>query len=184
MSGSFNQLVKDYSPQLIKHTLCFCHNNDDILLLLRNKQPNKDLWNGLGGKIEEGEEPHDSALREINEESSLELTNLKHLGIVSWSYDKPGYIPYQIIGGMHIFWGEVDDEQRNMKDIHHQETIEGKLGWHHKDDVYNLDSPQIVENISVFLPQMVAAQQLTHHHFVYQGSNNFLDHLVIPFESK
>jgi len=178
------QTVQGYSHDLIKHTLCFCHNNDNILLLLRNKHPNKDLWNGLGGKIEEGEDPHASALREIKEESTLELTDLRHLGIVSWSYDKPGYVPYKVIGGMHIFWGEVDDEQRQNKSIDQQDTIEGKLRWHKKETVYNPDSTEIVENIRVFLPSMLKDQQLTHHHFVYQGSNNFLDHLVIPFESK
>lgn len=178
------QTVQGYSPDLIKHTLCFCHNNDDILLLLRNKHPNKDLWNGLGGKIEANEDPHSSAIREINEESSLEISELKHLGVVSWSYDREGYIPYRMVGGMHVFWGEVDDEQRQIKDIHHQETIEGRLGWHKKDDVYNSQNTQIVENISVFLPGMVVAQQLTHHHFVYQGSNTYIDNLVIPFEDK
>jgi 8-oxo-dGTP diphosphatase len=182
MTGLSHQADVIYSPQLVKNTLCFCHNNDEILLLLRNKQPNKNLWNGLGGKIEVGEDPHTSALREIKEESTLELPQLQHLGVVSWSYDKPDHTPYQMMGGMHIFWGEVDTTQRQAKAIHHQETDEGKLGWHTKEAIYNPESTEIVENIRVFLPQMIAAEQPTHHHFVYKDTNVFVDHIILSLK--
>lgn len=40
-----------------KYTLCFCLCSDQVLMLYRKKAPNKNFWNGLGGKIEVGETP-------------------------------------------------------------------------------------------------------------------------------
>jgi 8-oxo-dGTP diphosphatase len=42
----------------------------------RNKKPNdmhKDKWDGLGGKFEAGESPEECVIREIREESGLEI---------------------------------------------------------------------------------------------------------------
>lgn len=171
--------LKNFSPDLIKHTLCFCHHDGDILMLYRNNQPNKNLWNGLGGKIEVGETPLESAIREIEEESGLVVEDINQLGIVSWSYDRPDYIPYKIGGGMYVFWGEVNDVQRQAKQLHEVNTLEGKLSWKSKEWILDPKSKEVVENIRVFLPMMLESKKLDHHHFVYRESNNFIDHLIV-----
>lgn len=40
---------------MYKHTLCFIKRNEEILMLNREYDPVKGLWNGVGGKIEKGE---------------------------------------------------------------------------------------------------------------------------------
>ena len=46
-----------------------------LLLLQRRKAPNKGLWSPIGGKLEmsTGESPHEAAVREVGEETGLEI---------------------------------------------------------------------------------------------------------------
>ena len=53
-----------------------------VLLLKRNKEPYKDLWSLPGGKIEYGEFASEAIKREVLEETSLELSSIKYMGVV------------------------------------------------------------------------------------------------------
>lgn len=48
-----------------------------VLMLKRNKEPYKNCWNGIGGKIEEGENEIQATIRECNEETGIEINNPK-----------------------------------------------------------------------------------------------------------
>lgn len=48
-----------------------------VLMIKRNKNPYKNCWNGIGGKIEEGENEIQAAIRECNEETGIKLNNPK-----------------------------------------------------------------------------------------------------------
>lgn len=61
-----------------------------ILLVKRNKKPYKNCWNGIGGKIEEGETPIECAKRECMEETSISLSNPKLL--VTYLYPETNVI--------------------------------------------------------------------------------------------
>ena len=50
----------------LRYTLIFLMRGGDILMLQRRKPPNQGLWNGIGGRIEEGETPEQCALRETS----------------------------------------------------------------------------------------------------------------------
>ena len=56
-------------------------------MLHRNKK-DKDLhkgkWNGLGGKLEDGETPEEAVIREVKEESGLIISQPEHKGILTW----------------------------------------------------------------------------------------------------
>jgi 8-oxo-dGTP diphosphatase len=70
-------------------TLCYLINrsNNSTLMIYRNKKENdyhKGKWNGLGGKLEQGESPEECAIREIKEESGLEVKSLKMKGIITF----------------------------------------------------------------------------------------------------
>lgn len=56
-------------------TLCFLRDGTRVLLLRRRKPPNLGLWNGVGGKIETGEDPYAACLREVAEETALAITD-------------------------------------------------------------------------------------------------------------
>jgi len=53
--------------------LCFIRDGSRVLLTLRNKAPNRGLYNAPGGKIEPDEDPFDACLREVAEETGIRL---------------------------------------------------------------------------------------------------------------
>jgi 8-oxo-dGTP diphosphatase len=44
-----------------------------VLLLHRRHPPNAGLWNGIGGKLNPGEDPYAACIREVSEESGLSI---------------------------------------------------------------------------------------------------------------
>ncbi|MDP6792486.1 MAG: NUDIX domain-containing protein, partial [Anaerolineales bacterium] len=66
------------------HTLCFLTSGERILMLHRRKEPNRGMWNGVGGRIEEGETPYAACLREVSEETGLQLNTARFSGLLSW----------------------------------------------------------------------------------------------------
>lgn len=58
-------------------------NDGKVLLLKRAKDPFLGYWALLGGKIEFGEHPEQTALRELKEESGLDADDVKIRGMLS-----------------------------------------------------------------------------------------------------
>ncbi len=71
-------------------TLCYLIRDDRWLMLHRTKKPkdmNEGKWIGVGGKIEENESPEECLLREVWEETGLQLTRWRYRGIVTFVSD-------------------------------------------------------------------------------------------------
>ncbi len=147
----------------LKYTICFCVSSDKVLMLHRKKEPNKGKWNGLGGKIEVGEEPKDSIIREMLEEAGIDLSEsqIRLGGVVSWDMDK-----YDGLLGMYCFVVDLGDEfpiwEEKVK------TSEGYLAWKGLDWVINRDNLEVVENIPLFLPKVLANEGVKDYRFVYR----------------
>lgn len=80
-----------YSPSVIKsryklvpRTLIFIENNKKVLLIKKKKENSFgfDKLNGIGGHIEKGEEPFESAKREILEETGLIINKLDLVALI------------------------------------------------------------------------------------------------------
>jgi 8-oxo-dGTP diphosphatase len=71
-------------------TLCYVRRADQTLMIHRIKKQNdmhQGKWNGLGGKLEPGESPEECAIREIYEESGLQVSNPLLKGLLTF----PGF---------------------------------------------------------------------------------------------
>ena len=68
-------------------TLCYIEKDGKYLMLHRTSKENdanKDKWIGVGGKLEAGESPEDCLLREVKEETGLELLSWEFKGVITF----------------------------------------------------------------------------------------------------
>ena len=93
---------------LVNTSLCYIEKDNCFLMLHRTKKKNDynhDKWIGIGGKFENGDSPEDCAIREVKEETGLEIapSDLRYCGIVTF-VDKSELEPYTEF--MHVFHAE------------------------------------------------------------------------------
>ena len=127
---------------MINTTLVYIRQGDSCLMLLRNKKKNdlnEGKWVGLGGKFEPGETAEECMLREVREESGLELTSYTFHGIVYFISDK------WEDEAMYLYSGEAASRELHPRDD------EGELHWIPADQVMDLP---MWEGDRVFLPMM------------------------------
>ena len=86
---------------------------------------NRDTWIGVGGKFEEGESPEECMLREVFEETGLQLNSYVYCGIVTFVSNEYG-TEY-----MHLF--KSSDFSGELK-----ECDEGTLEWIPKEETFRL----------------------------------------------
>lgn len=101
----------------------------NYLMLLRNKKENDKSagkWVGIGGKIENGESPDDALIREVKEETGLNVKEFNIKGIVTYPEFYPGVTEYMYIYEVTDFDGELI------------ECNEGELKWISKVELKDL----------------------------------------------
>ncbi len=122
------------------------------------------LWNGVGGKIEKNETPVESCLREVREETGIQLKDVQFGGVLSWVGHEIGD------GGVYLFTAVAPGPD-------FANCSEGILKWHSKDWVFS--SPEVVSNIHVFGPHILNGAAPQHYHFEYKGTD-ILHHRIDP----
>ncbi|MBR6440487.1 MAG: 8-oxo-dGTP diphosphatase [Bacteroidales bacterium] len=102
-------------------TLCYIDNGDNYLMLHRVKKEHDashGKWIGVGGKCEADESPDECMLREVKEETGVEITRWQYRGIVTFISDT---WPNEY---MHLF---TATEWRGEPDMSIDD--EGTLAW-------------------------------------------------------
>ena len=120
-------------------SLCYIERGDEYLMLHRVKKTvdeNAGKWIGVGGGFEEGESPEACMLREVYEETGLQLSAWRCRGVVTFVSD--GWCTDY----MHLFTANAFDGEL-------RECEEGVLAWKKKDEV--LSSLPIWEGDRIFL---------------------------------
>lgn len=120
-------------------SLCYIERGDEVLMLHRVKKAvdeNAGKWIGVGGGFEEGESPEECMLREVREETGLQLSSWRCRGVVTFVSDEWG-TEY-----MHLFTAEAVDGPLS-------DCAEGVLAWKKKSEV--LSSLPIWEGDRIFL---------------------------------
>lgn len=124
---------------MILATLCYIKKDDHTLMVYRNKKPNdmhEGKWNGLGGKFEPGESPEECIIREVLEESGLQIRNPKMHGLLMFPEFK-GDDWYVFVFTVREFEGELID------------SPEGKLEWIPDEKLTSLN---LWESDQIFFP--------------------------------
>lgn len=101
-----------------------------ILMVKRNKNPYKDCWNGIGGKIEEGENEIQAAIRESKEETGIVLENPKLL--VTYVYPEANSMNSKT--NLSVLYDFVEEEKvlENYEGIYEWKDISFALDFNNK----------------------------------------------------
>ena len=125
---------------VIPRTLTFLINRDQVLLLRLGSD--RGAWagkfNGVGGHVEQAEDPLSAALREVQEETGIAPSTLTLCGLVHIDVgDIPGISLYIYVGETHT--PEVLTQ-----------TSEGTADWQ---DISTLENLPLVEDLLLLLPK-------------------------------
>jgi 8-oxo-dGTP diphosphatase len=146
-------------------TLCYVLNGERVLMVHRVKKAqdmHQGKWNGLGGKLESGETPEECAVREIREESGLEVSELTLKGILTF----PRFANNED-------WYAFVFVARTVE-IQLIESPEGVLKWVERSRLFDLN---LWEGDKLFLP-WVFEPGVFSGKFTYQGGK-LVDHQVV-----
>lgn len=73
-------------------TLLFLLSDNQVLLAMKKRGFGQGKWNGVGGKVEEGEHERDAAIRECKEEIGVTPHDLKFVGrIMFYEQNDPAF---------------------------------------------------------------------------------------------
>lgn len=111
-------------------TLCYIKKDGKTLMLHRVKKEHdihEGKWNGLGGKMEQGESPEECVIREVKEESGLTLNSFQLRGILTFPLFSNNEDEYAFIYTASGFEGEPID------------SPEGILEWVEDSRILNLN---------------------------------------------
>lgn len=137
-------------------TLGYIEWNGCYLMLYRNKKgndPNKGKWIGVGGHLEPGEQADDCFVREVKEETGIELTNYTKRGEIEFISDTA---ENEL---MHLYTAEVET---NTIDV----CNEGTLQWIEKEKILHLN---LWEGDRYFLEPLLAGETDLKMRLIYEG---------------
>ncbi|MDE1846393.1 MAG: 8-oxo-dGTP diphosphatase [Candidatus Micrarchaeota archaeon] len=103
---------------IVEASICHILRGDELLLIKANRGVSKGKWNGVGGKLENGESAEACAIRETFEETGLVVKNLLHHGKINFFMDGKSELTYIV----HLFSSrDYSGAQKS--------TDEGELAW-------------------------------------------------------
>lgn len=129
---------------VIPRTLCFVTHGNDVLLLRRahHKRVYPGLYNGVGGHLERDEDPLTGAVREIQEETGLNLEGVRFCGAI--------HVDAGASNGILVFVFHAQAASRDLVN-----TDEGTLEWVPHD---RLDDLPLVEDLPLLLDRILDSE--------------------------
>lgn len=154
---SFEGIKAIYNGHKFEETvICYVIKDNKVLMIFRNKKKvdiNKGKWIGVGGHVEKGETIQQAAIREVFEESKLQIQNLNYSSKITFFFKDD-------IEVMHVFVckdfkGEVD-----------YNCNEGTLKWIPLEELFTLP---LWEGDKIFLQPVLNDAPFFEMHMRYEG---------------
>ena len=125
--------------------MLFTKDYKKVLLVKRNKKPYPNCWNGIGGKLEEGETAEQAAIRECLEETGIKIENPRLL--VTYIYPENNPVNSGTI--LNVVYDTTDE-------VIVQENYEGIYEWKNMDFVMDSNSREIAgySNLCQFVKEI------------------------------
>lgn len=123
-----------------QRTLCFLVRDRQVLLLHRRHAPNAGMWNGIGGKLEPGEDPFTTCIREVKEETGLTITAPRLRGFLVITVQATGEVWI-----IYVFTAPAPEGPPVA-------SREGELHWVDADQILSLRTPA---DLPVILPRIL-----------------------------
>lgn len=150
---------------MLRTSLAYVVKDGSVLMLHRNKRPSDVHYGkyvGPGGKLEKGESPHQSMVREVFEETGLKVLKDKFVGT--------------------IFFPNFDGENDIFSYVYRIEDVKGQLSENHEGqpkwiELDQVDSLPLWEGDRIFLPWVLEDGPFFQAIFYYE-EGNFINYKV------
>lgn len=118
-------------PEGLKRTavLCVLKQGHRFLLLKRLKEPNKDTYTPVGGKLDPYENPYEAAIRETREETGIVVPAMRYAGVLIESSPSP----YNWVSFVYV---------AEIEFLLPPPCNEGTLEWIYFEDVLQVPTPK------------------------------------------
>ncbi len=125
-------MTDGYSPQLTVLAYIVDRSSSRVLMVHRIHRSDDEQygkWNGLGGKVEEGEDIYTALVRELKEEASIEVRRASLRGTLSWpGFHADGTGVFAFVFIVDLWDGSIPESNE-----------EGILAWQPIDRISQLD---------------------------------------------
>ena len=149
---------------VIPYCLVYLKSRGRVLLIRKSKgRSHEGEWIGLGGKLEPGEDPVSSAVREFREESGLTLADPKLRGTFVWLDEVQ-------CGIIHVVTGTRWSGTLSQSE-------EGELGWHSIQDISTLGD--LAEHQRLFLERILLDDE-----YFYSAVMVYRDNAMVRYSDR
>lgn len=130
------------------------------------------IWNGVGGKLEEGESARESIIREVYEETGLILTDPEFKGIVSWIVDGAG------VDGMYLYVAELPVNVPFPTPI---KAEEGILDWKEYEWIMHPKNVGVTSDIPKYMKHLLYDDAIYEHRCYYKDGK-LINHETVEMD--
>lgn len=158
-------MSSDYKANKRITTLCILHDEQRVLLAMKKRGFGAGRWNGYGGKVLPAESIEESAIREVLEESGMQVEELQSAGVLT--FDMPDE---QLFIEAHLF--RIKKYSGDPS-----ESEEMKPNWF---DHSLVPYEKMWADDNIWLPHFLKGKNVKAH-FTFKGDTEIIDHKLELF---